>query len=378
MAKNFILPISLLVGTIIGAGIFSLPFVFEKSGFGTGLGYLIFLTAAAAIIHLMYVDIILKTDGDHHHRFPGYAKIYLGKYGGLLANIITFSALFLTLTVYLILSVSFLNLIISGGPIYKILLFWVLGSFAIFLGIKKAALFESITATATLLLIFIVFIFGLLANPDKIFSLPAFNLQSLFFPFGPILFSLLGEAAIPALIVYSRKENLDSKNIKRIVIWGTIAPAIFYLMFIVGIIGLSNNVSEDAVSGLISGVSPVILMIIGVFGFISLWDSYAAIGTEIKKILEYEWKLPNFIIVLAVIFIPLILYFSGLQSFLGLVSLVGGILYGLWSIMIIKTWKKVALIESPYSVLKRIRPITANILIFVFLIGIIYHIIMFL
>ena len=41
--SQFIFPTSLLAGTIIGAGMFALPYLFEKSGIILGLLYLIFL-----------------------------------------------------------------------------------------------------------------------------------------------------------------------------------------------------------------------------------------------------------------------------------------------------------------------------------------------
>ena len=379
MLKKFILPTSLLAGTIIGAGIFSLPFVFEKSGLITGLVYLVFLTAIASLIHLMYADIIVRTP-EHHHRFPGYAKIYLGKNAGLLANVVTFVALFLTLTVYLVLSVSFLNLITPHLPlIFKILIFWILGSLAVFLGIRKAAFFESATTIITLLMIFLIFFLGFFSHPEKILSLNFVNSGFLFFPFGAVLFALLGESAIPPLIAYFRKENMDFSKIKKIIVWGAVIPAFFYLLFVFGILGLSGKtVSEDAVSGLIGVTPPIILMILGVFGFISLWDSYAAIGTDAKKIMEYEWKLPKLTVSLIIIFAPLILYFSGLQNFLELVSVVGGILYGLWGLLTVLVWRKAAQIESQTYLLKKISPIIVCLLILIFVAGIIYHAVNFL
>lgn len=379
MLKNFILPISLLVGTIIGAGIFSLPFVFEKAGLGTGLIYLIVLSISVALMHLMYADTILRTESDRHHRFPGYARIYLGKKAGFLANLVTIAALFLTLTAYLVLSASFINLIVDGGSQFsKIMFFWVFGSFAVFLGIKNAALFESVTTAITLLIIILIFFLGVFNGSAEIFSAKMFNPDFAFLPFGPVLFSLLGAAAIPALIVYSKKENLKISKIKKIVVWGTLLPAIFYLMFVFGVLGISKTATEDAVSGFIGNVSPIILSVIGIFGFVSLWDSYATVGTEIKKTLEYEWQLPKIIVAITVIFAPLALYSVGFQNFLELVSLIGGILYGIWGILIIKTWKKATETEPKEFLIKSVRPVFLNTLIFIFITGIIYHIYIFL
>ena len=379
MAKNLFLPTSLLVGTIIGAGIFSLPFIFTKAGIGISLAYLAFLTAIAAIIHLMYADIIIRTAEDHHHRFPGYAKMYLGKNIGLFANFVIFSALFLTLTIYLVLSASFMNLLAPEMPqMAKIILFWSLGSMAVFLTIKKAAVFESATTVITVAMVFLIFIFGFFAGPEKLFSLSFAHPAMIFLPFGPILFSLLGEAAIPACVVYCRKENLEPKKVKKIITLGTIIPALFYLIFVFGILGLSGNVTEDAVSGLIGHAPNIILVALGIMGFVSLWDSYSAIGTEIKKTLEYEWKIPQLTVNSIIILLPLILYFFGLKNFLELVSLVGGILYGFWGLLVVLTWQEtVKKHPNEKTVFKKLNPAIPTLLIFIFIAGIIYHVVYF-
>ena len=106
MFKNVILPASLLAGTIIGAGVFALPYVFVKAGILTGLFYLLIFSAVFTLIHLMYADIILRTK--ENRRFFGYAEIYLGSWGKWPAILITIVGMIFVLTVYLILSVSFL------------------------------------------------------------------------------------------------------------------------------------------------------------------------------------------------------------------------------------------------------------------------------
>ncbi len=362
------------MGTIIGAGVFSLPFIFSKVGIFVGLFYLIALSVVSFGIHLMYADIIVRTN-ESHHRFPGYAKIYLGEKAEWLSSLIVITTLLLTLTVYLILSLSFAKLISPSFPdLLKILIFWALGSFAIFLSVRKAALFESITTLITILIVLIIFGFGFFGNFHKVnFLFPA-NFNFLFLPFGPILFSLLGETAIPALIVYFKKENLDIYKVKKVILWGSFMPALLYLFFVLGISGLSGKISEDAVSGLIGFVSPLFLILLGIFGFISLWDSYASIGTDIKKILEYDWGLPKFLIGLIIVFAPLILYFLGLQNFLELVSLIGGILFSLWSILIIVIWGKASRIETSEKIIGRINPLIIYGLIFILAGAIIYQI----
>ena len=81
---NFFCAIAVLIGTIVGAGTFGLPFVFAKAGFTAGILYLLALTAVVLAIHLVYGEIILRTNGSH--RLVGYAAKYLGPQAQILTT----------------------------------------------------------------------------------------------------------------------------------------------------------------------------------------------------------------------------------------------------------------------------------------------------
>ena len=364
----------LLVGSIVGAGIFSLPYVFLKSGFLAGIIYLSVLGVCTFLIHLMYADIIVRTS-ETHHRFPGYAKIYLGEKSGQLAGIIVFLANFLTLTVYLILSISFFNLISPQFPLYyKFLIFWLLGSLTIFLKIEKAAFFEILTTSLTLAVIFAVFLAGYFYGLPAVNS-PSIALNDLALPFSPTLFSLLGLGAIPALLVYFREKKLPFNKIKRVLLVSTLVVIIAYLLFILGISWLSGTVSEDAVSGLIGNISPAILFFLGIFGVVSLLDSYMSVAFDVEKTMHYEWRLPKWLSKSFVVFLPPALYFLGFQNFLASIGVVGGILFSLWGIMTILVWKKASANSSPNQIVSKIPDTVIYFLLTVFTAGIVYEII---
>jgi len=339
MKNNFsyqlILPAALLSATIIGAGIFALPFVFQKAGLIAGFFYLLIFSAVFVFIHLRYADIISKTA--ENHRFAGYAETYLGKSGKWLAILMTIVGMLFTLTVYLIISKSFIDIFFpSLVDAYKILAFWFLGSLAIFLGIKRLAISEFLITFGIGAIILVIFVFGSNNLGQTISSVPFFNLEYIFLPYGVILFALSGRAAIPAVLGYFRNNNLPPNGIKPSIILGTLFPAFIYAVFVLAILNLSGGiVSQDSVSGLIGRLPFWILEILGILGIISLWSSYIVIGRDVKKSLGYDLNLPKLLIALIVIFAPVILYFSGFQNFLKLVGLTGGIFMGLEGIFIV-------------------------------------------
>ena len=124
MYKNIILPASILAGTIIGAGFFALPYLFVKTGLAVGLFYVLIFAGVFILMHLLYTDIVLRTNGTH--RLAGYASRYTGKFGELIALCITIFGSILASTIYLILSISFFNL--SGIDLRVFALFLIIAA----------------------------------------------------------------------------------------------------------------------------------------------------------------------------------------------------------------------------------------------------------
>jgi len=284
--KNVFLPVALLTATIIGAGIFSLPYIFARAGWKMGLIYLAAAPVIFYYLHTMYADVILRSGGKF--KFVGYARHYLGELAFWLSILVTVIGSVLTLTAYLVLAASFAKIIFSAVPYFyheNFSVFWILATAAIFVSVKRMAWFEFYVTVGMVILIFLIFGFGLAAGPGKFLTLPEFNPIYLFLPFGPVLFSFSGRTAIPSLIDYYRENKLSFLNFKKIVLAGTAIPTVVYLMFTVGIIGISVIVTKDSVAS-IAALPWVFGMIVAAFGLLSLWSSYIVIGLSIYEILR--------------------------------------------------------------------------------------------
>ena len=374
MYKKFILPASMLAETIIGAGMFALPYVFNVSGIGLGLIYLLFLGGVLILIHLMYADIILRTP--ENHRLMGYAKFYFGKSGFWSSLIITVIGGLLVLTAYLVLSISFIDFLFPAFPdIYKMLIFWMLASLPVFLGINKLAASELFIIIGTISIILTLFILSFSGFPKLISVYPFFNADYLFFPFGIILFSMFGRSAIPAVLGYFRSNGESPASAKWPIVLGTIAPIILYIFFVFAILGLSDVVSEDSVLGLVGQVPFFILILLALLAIIELWSTYIVIARDIKKSLEHDLNFTPIISGTIIVGLPLIIYFLGFQSFIKLVDYVGSIFISLEGILIILIWRKISKVESEHKIFNRINPLVIYLLLLVFAGGILYKLI---
>lgn len=335
--RELILPAGLLSALIVGAGMFALPYVFSEAGVLIGLFYLIIFTVVISLVHLFYLQLLTATPGEH--RFVGLARIYLGENGFRLSILTTLIGIFLVLTIYLILSISFSKIVFPEyPPINGLLIFWFLGTVAIFSPLKRLSGLEFLVTLAMAVIVLLLFIGGLQGVSSK--EIIAVNWNSFFLPYGVVLFALYGRSGISSLLEYYKTNNLNQSKAKGAIVLGTAFPALVYLLFIFGVIGLSSKVSVDAVSGI--AISPsIITNLIGILGLLAILTSYIFLGLEVKGILRYDFGWPGFLNFLSVGFLPLTLYLIGFQNFLDLISLTGGIFLGLEGLMVILMWQKI-------------------------------------
>lgn len=338
--KSFVLPTCLLAGTIIGAGIFSLPYVFIRAGIGLSYIFLAIFGIVYVFLHLMYGDLMIKNGGDH--RFAGLAKIYFGNIGYRLAVLMTIIEMFFVLTIYLVLSSSFISLFAPGLPvIYQVIIFWWLGSIIIFSGTKRVAFFETLAVAGILVAIAVVAWAGAPAFFSKTINFASAAPPLWLLPFGALLFSINGRPAIPSIIHYFKRNGLPAEDAKKTIIWGTLVPVIAYALFIAGVIGLSLSVTPDSITGVVHGLStPALVIFLAVLGVISLISSYFSIGLDVFNSLKLDVNFSKKFSMFLIIIMPLLIYFIGIGTFTNLVEIAGGIFVGLEGIMILAMWRK--------------------------------------
>lgn len=371
--KTTILPAAILSGTIIGAGIFSLPYIFSQAGWIISAVYMLGLSLVFYFVHVMYADILLRSG--ENFKFVGYAKQYLGELAFWMSILVTVIGSLLTLTAYLVLANNFFNIIFPTIPFFatNISLFWVIASVAVFISIKKMARLEFYITAGMILIIFFIFAFGLLTDPARVAALPQTNWPLAFLPFGAILFSLSGRTAVPALIEYYENNQLPFDNFKRVVFLGTITPAIVYLLFVVGIIGISPIITKDSIA-VFASLPFIWPAAIGILGLLSLLSSYIVIGLSIDEILNIDLRVPKLLSRIVVVLVPLAFIFLGFNDFIKVITLAGGIFLALEGIIVVSMWRRVEKLQiNQFLFIRRPLPeFIAYILLAIFFLGVLY------
>ncbi len=372
--KNFIQATSILVGTIVGAGIFGLPYAFSKVGFIPGIFYLLFLGIVFLITMFCYAEVTLRTKGDME--MSGYVRRYLGKKWQILITISLVLGGFSASIAYTIGVGQFLHAILGpvlgGSQVFWSLCFWTLASILVFKGIGIVSKIELFMAFGLIVIVLIIFVMSY--SYIDIDNLKSFRLENLFFPYGSVLFALGGATAIPTMRRMLRK---NVKSLKKSIILGLSIPIFIYIIFSLTVIGVNGqNVSETAITGLARATNSSVLLIGGIFGILAMTTSFLALAHILSELFKRDYNIPRFPAWALTVFVPLIIFLLGLRSFIVVISFAGGILSGIQGIALITSYyraKKMGDREPEFSF--NLPKPAAYVIYAVFLFGIVYQLI---
>lgn len=361
--KTSLLAAVSLIGTIIGAGIFGIPYIMARSGVLISLFYFLILGVVVITLHLLYGEIILRTKGKH--RIVGYAEKYLGKKAKFIIGVSAIVGAVGALLAYLILAGHFLNIIFpSISPLQFSLIAWAVLSFFVFWGIKSIAWSELFLGIGFLIVIFLIFFFSFPKIDSGNFILA--NKNFIFLPYGIILFSLIGWNAIPEI------EGIltNKRDLKRVIFGSLMIVLGFTFLFGLIISGVTGGATtQEAFQGLLPVLGRKIMILGGLFGFFAVATSFLVIGNYLKNTLRFDYKLPYALSFAIACFSPLVLFLAGFKEFILVIGFVGvllGLIEGIAIVLIYQRAKKTGERTPEYS-LKIPRPLiyfTVAILIF--------------
>jgi amino acid permease len=367
--RRILRAISTLSGTIIGVGFFSLPYILSKVGVYTLIFYFLFLGSLIILIHLFFGELAILTPD--LKRLPGFAKYHLGNVASKIAFLSTIFGTYGTLLAYLIIGGNFLkNLFI---PIFRdfdllfILIYFLTASLFVFFGINIISRVEFLDSILFLLILILILFLGQnFFEIKNLFSIP--KPKDLFLPYGPILFSLWGASMIPEV-----EEILErnKKDLKKVIFVSVLISAIFYFLFAILVCGiLGKETGEDAISGLERFFGEKIAKILFLFGTITTFTSFVALGLTLQRVFWYDLKIEKNLAFALALLPPIIFYILGFNQFLPVISLIGGVFLGIDGVLILTMYRK---IKKP-----KIKGFLFYPLFLIFFLGIFYEIFYFL
>lgn len=336
---------AILVGTIVSAGIFVLPYVNIRSGVLITNIWLVLLMVLVCVLHLMFGEIVLRTKGNY--KLPGYAGIYLGKtvkrfFGFASIFTLAFSLLIFILMVNNFVQILFLQNLAYLKP-YSFVAVWLLLNLFLFF---KYANVSKINFILTFVLIGLMAAVSVLTGFKIDFGSVA-NVSNLLFTkdfyvsYGIMFFAYDGLVAMPLMFALLKNKKADKKVFKRSVILGFVFVAVLYFLFMNSISLLTGaNTTLDAISGLAPFFGPTMVLVGAVIGILAITTGYLAFSFYYKEMLQSDFKINNTFSVLITMFLPLLFLILGANKVDDLMSLAGGIMGGLVGVLILFVYKK--------------------------------------
>jgi len=354
----------IITGTTLGAGVFALPYIFLRSGSTLSFFYLVALGAIIAGAHALYWKTLLAVDGKEH--LIGLARNNLGKFWYWSGVFSIVAGLIFALVIYLILGNGFIQLFLPGiSPLAALLGFWAISALPLFFREARVLNFELLAIILMVGIILMIF-FAALPTRDGFAPpvLPTIDFRTIFLPFGIVLFSLAGWTAIRPLYA-SEGEAGEKKTPVAALFISMFFIAALYLMFIWGIFWSAGEITEDTISGLLNWPAWK-RGILGILGVFALWTSYLPIGLEARSSLVNDLRIRKPVAFFITIFLPLLLVLGGLDSFLRVVGLAGGVFLAIQYILI-------GLVAGKVLALRGAAKVFLNILIAVFALAAVYE-----
>lgn len=341
---------SLLIGTIIGAGIFGIPYATAQSGYAIGLFWLVALTVLTILIKLAYAKVILSFDDNRPHQLTGYGERLFGSAGKWAATAILTIGHWSALLAYIAGMGQFLAILL-GQPSWSFaasVAVFATGTALILTGLRTISELEGLIS---LLMIGAIGLLGLLgidkielANLASRFHTRPLNL---FLPYGVIFGALAGWAVLPEAITILRQNKLikhpmSDKAVTKVILAAVVTSAVVYAIFQFTVVGVSGAAtSEEAISGLLPYFDTWIIKAGALFGLLAMGTSFLTLAYSLRDMFDFDFDLRPSVAVFLTTTPPFLVFLLGLRSFIAASEFTGAWVGTLSMIFIFSLYWKV-------------------------------------
>ena len=331
--RPFLRSVGMMIGAIIGVGVFGLPYAFAQSGFALGLLELLFLGGMLVTLQLMLGEIVVQTPG--RHRLVNYVGIYLGK-GWKWVTLVAFClGVWGAMLAYMVAGGTFLHLLLSpvleGDPALYSYILGGVASLLIFGGLKLAARIEYVLVAA-LLFLFTFIILASLPHID-ISHFSSIEMDQFFVSYGVILFSLAGMGIVPEL-----KDVLGTKHqrqLGRVIVTAMTVIVLLYAFFAFAIVGVTGSgTSAVAFDGLVPFLGDTFRIVATLLGSLTILSIFMVLGIELLNIFKFDFDLPHRTSWFLVCAMPILLFAIGMREFIEIIGFVGSVFGGVLGILV--------------------------------------------
>ncbi len=307
---DILLGSALLIGTIIGAGVFGLPYTFMLAGFPLGVLSLIIAEILMIITSLLLIEMGRKGD-----EIPDILERYIGRWGKALTSI---SLIFLTVGAISAYNQGIgesLEILFGISRWITLPILIIFMSLLSFRGIRSVAKGEGILVS--FLIVFMLSLSIFLLPNVRVENLRYINPRYFFYALGAAIFAVSGYSAVPELLKIG-----DKRKGYIAVLLAHLFVFFVYIFFSMAFIGnYGKSLSQLAVENL-SGALEILGLLTAV---VAMLTSYMALGFVLYNVYKDSLKIPWQISLILTYVIPFFIsMFSG-AGFADIISITGGI-----------------------------------------------------
>jgi amino acid permease len=337
---KFIRAVATLVGSVMGVGVFGLPYVFARAGFSAGLLALFVLSTLTLCVLFMYADVVAHTPGEL--RFAGILEKYLGRGWAKVGMVTAAFGLWGAMLAFMV----------AGGDLLGLLVGWDGATGRTALALALAAAVAAISSRGLafvagfetwmlglLSFLFLFVAFAALPHAD------ARNLAAAPAPgawlalYGVTFFSLNGGmAAVPEMraLLGKRRARLPYA----VFLGMTLVTALYALFTFAVVAATGARTSEFAVDALAPLIGGSFGTVGGTLAVLSVFSIFLVVSVELQSTFRFDARLPRMVAWALALAVPAALYLAGVRSFIGILGFIGAVFAGVNSVLVLMAYDK--------------------------------------
>ncbi|GEM_PF-6654958 len=308
--KGIFVGASVMIGTIVGAGIFGIPYAFSKTGFALGSIALSLSCLLLGITSLMLADM-----GKEEDEIPDIYSRYTGKFGFIISSLSLFFLCFGAIVAYNIGIGEAVNALIGIDKRVASIMFVFLISL---LGYKGIRVLSEVQTCLVIILITSAFLIAFFLTPGvKISNLYGSSPANFFYTFNVCVFASAGYSSIPILLKF-----LDKRRVGISVLLAYLFVFVLYFVFALAFLGnYGENIKQIAIENL-TGIKKVFGLALVL---LCMSTSYISLGYVLFCMLERDFKLNRFLSLFIAYYLPFFVAYIGKLGFVDILSITGAV-----------------------------------------------------
>jgi amino acid permease len=324
-----------IVGTVVGLGIFAIPYAAKNVGVAPTVALIIFIAVMSVLVSILYAEIVIFDKREEC--IVSYAKRYLGQWMGRIETCSVFFGYTGSILAYVLAISVFVKEFIPQGENYfwPIILFYTAISGLVLLrGIRSLGNLEIVLAGIMCAAFFLVF-WKSLPHWRPVIT----DWSEVTIPYGVVWFSLTGGSAIP--ITVSLLKRKGKKVFNAIFFAYTLITLVTILFFVAALKTGGQRIGLDPFVAMGERMGSWVFYLGTLIGILAVTTSHWTLATYFNKVLKEDLKINPTASWLLVIFLPVILILLGVSNFVNVIGLVGLVAGTFDALLLIAIYRKI-------------------------------------